>query len=176
VNLQRQDYDTVQGSEWSDYHLIQEDIYIDSSNSAEIVETLPSGVYRYRLQLTSDPAVASEHAEVKVPYPLRLGQSYPNPFIRGHHSEISIPYTVGGNPNGPHEGERIGELREVTLIVYDVTGARVRVLWDGLLDPGVYITPWNGLNDQSELVASGTYYYRLSAEGQTATGKLVFLR
>jgi hypothetical protein len=176
VTLQRQDYDTVVASGWSNYQTIQEDIYVDSTSSVVIEEILPPGVYRYRLHLSSDPAVASDLVEAKVPFDLRLGQSYPNPFVRGSSPEVKIPYIVGGNPNGPHEENTIEELAEVTLIIYDVTGARVRVLMDGLQTPGGYIARWNGLDDRSVQVASGVYYYRLAAGSQALTRKLVFLR
>ena len=176
LTLERQDFDTAEQQDWSDYRTLRDDIYIDSSTSVVHEENLPSGVYRYRVFLTADPTVASDHAMVKVPFALRLGQSYPNPFVQGRSSELRIPYSVGGNPSGPHEEIAIEELKEVSLVIYDATGARVRVLKDELQAPGSHIASWNGRDERAVLVASGVYYYRLSAGGQPATRKLVFLR
>jgi hypothetical protein len=44
------------------------------------------------------------------------------------------------------------------------------------VEAGRHVIDWNGRNDLNREVASGVYFYRLSAGDDEATRKLVFLR
>lgn len=89
-----------------------------------------------------------------VPTEFALYNAYPNPF----NPEAVIRYTIG--ESGP-----------VTLKVFDITGAEVATLADGYRDVGVYSESFNGA-----ALPSGTYFYRLTAEGFTATKKMILLK
>ena len=89
--------------------------------------------------------------------------NYPNPF----NPETWIPY-------------QLAEDAPVTLTIYDVRGTQVRRLDLGYQPAGIYQTRvraayWDGRNDLGEWVASGLYFYTLSAGNFTATAKM-FLR
>jgi flagellar hook assembly protein FlgD len=62
------------------------------------------------------------------------------------------------------------------LFIYDVNGARVRTLVDGELPAGAHSVAWNGTDARGQTVASGVYYYRLDAGGQSATKQMVLLK
>ena len=89
----------------------------------------------------------------------RLEQNYPNPF----NPITRIPYEI----------EAPGQ---VTLTVYDVTGARVRTLVDEAAKPGLYSTVWDGRNARGESVSSGIYFYRLATPTRALTRKMVLLK
>ncbi|UCH84508.1 MAG: T9SS type A sorting domain-containing protein [Candidatus Latescibacterota bacterium] len=89
-----------------------------------------------------------------------LFQNVPNPF----NPSTTIRYTVG-EPGG-----------YVSLRVYDVTGRVIRVLFDGAAGPGEKTVTWDGDNEQGKRVASGVYFYRLTAPGFARTMKLVVLK
>ena len=87
--------------------------------------------------------------------------NYPNPF----NPETWIPY-------------QLAEPAEVTIRIYAVNGSLVRVLSLGHQATGSYQTRtraayWDGRNNQGEPVASGIYFYTLTADDFTATRKML---
>jgi hypothetical protein len=95
------------------------------------------------------------------PYPERflLHQNVPNPF----NPTTLIRYEV------PPEGGR------VLLSIYDVEGRLVHTLVDGVESPGIKFASWDGRNTAGQRVASGVYFYRLTAENFEQTLKMTLL-
>ena len=90
--------------------------------------------------------------------------NYPNPF----NPETWIPY-------------HLGEPSEVTVTIYGANGRLVRTLTLGHQAPGRYhhksrAAYWDGRNDFGERVASGLYFYTLTAGDFTATGRMLILK
>ena len=90
--------------------------------------------------------------------------NYPNPF----NPETWIPY-------------RLATDTAVVLTIYDVRGVVVRELRLGYQSAGVYQSKhraayWDGRNDAGEKVASGVYFYTLTAGEFTATRKLLIAK
>jgi hypothetical protein len=90
---------------------------------------------------------------------LRLHQNVPNPF----NPQTLIRYDI---PDGGSD---------VTLRVYDVGGRLVRSLVEGPQTEGAKSVTWNGRDDHGARVASGVYFYRLTAPGFEQTHKMVML-
>ena len=65
---------------------------------------------------------------------------------------------------------------QVSLGVYDATGSPVRTLVNGTLEPGSHSATWNRTNSNDRSVANGTYFYRLSVEGKSVSGKAIVLK
>ena len=96
-----------------------------------------------------------------MPEETALLPNYPNPF----NPETWIPY-------------QLSEPAEVTLYIYAVNGTLVRTLVLGHKPAGIYQSRtravyWNGKNEVGESVASGIYFYTLTAGDFTATRKLL---
>ncbi|MDE0466064.1 MAG: T9SS type A sorting domain-containing protein [Candidatus Poribacteria bacterium] len=96
-----------------------------------------------------------------IPTKTRLLANYPNPF----NPETWIPYQLATDTN-------------VTLTIYDANGVPIRVLDLGHQPAGVYrarnrAAYWDGRNEQRERVASGIYFYTLSAGDFTATRRML---
>ena len=90
--------------------------------------------------------------------------NYPNPF----NPETWIPY-------------QLSEPAEVTLRIYAVSGTLVRTLNLGHQPAGIYhqrsrAAYWNGKNELGESVASGVYFYTLTAGNFTATRKMLIMK
>ena len=104
-------------------------------------------------------------AETKaVPETSALLPNYPNPF----NPETWIPYHLAKAAN-------------VTLTIYDVRGSVVRELTLGHQPVGVYVRRgraayWDGRNHLGEKVASGLYFYTLTAGEFNATRKLLIAK
>ncbi len=88
-----------------------------------------------------------------------LHPNYPNPF----------------NPTTVIRYE-LASAGEVTVTIYDVTGALVKTLEARHRERGRYEVGWNGTNDQGQGIASGIYFYRLRAPGFTKTRKMILLK
>ena len=96
-----------------------------------------------------------------VPSHTKLLLNYPNPF----NPETWIPY-------------QLATATDVSVSIYSVNGTLVRTLALGHQAAGVYQSKsqaayWDGRNEIGEQVASGVYFYTLTAGGFSATGKML---
>ena len=99
-----------------------------------------------------------------IPEETALLHNYPNPF----NPETWIPY-------------QLAEPAEVTLTIYDMNGGMVRRLAVGHQAAGMYQSRsravyWDGRNQLGESVASGLYFYMLTAGEFTATRRMLILK
>ena len=99
-----------------------------------------------------------------IPETTALLPNYPNPF----NPETWIPYHLATDA-------------AVVLTIYDVRGSVVRTLTFGHQPAGVYESRgraayWDGKNHIGEPVASGVYFYTLTAGEFTATRKLLIAK
>ncbi|MXV74317.1 T9SS type A sorting domain-containing protein [Candidatus Poribacteria bacterium] len=106
-------------------------------------------------------AVLEQFLALLLPKETVLFVNYPNPF----NPETWIPY-------------QLAEPADVTLYIHSVNGVLVRTLELGHQSAGVYRSRsraayWNGRNEHGEAVASGIYFYTLTARDFTATRKML---
>ena len=99
-----------------------------------------------------------------IPDETALHRNYPNPF----NPETWIPY-------------QLAESAEVTLTIYDINGQLVRRLAVGHQAAGMYQSRsravyWDGRNQLGESVASGLYFYTLTADDFTETRRMLILK
>jgi hypothetical protein len=168
------------GGGWEPVKVVSDGTVVPAGSSNEFEDRLKaSGAYQYRLRFTDDPLLVTPWSNsVELVFNVTLDQSRPNPFVAGTHAEAVIPYSVGGIPPDPNPGTEppISSYSDIRMEIYDVSGARVRTLVEGIDSPGDYTVGWNGRDDHNNPVASGIYFYRLRAAGQVLTRKLVFIR
>lgn len=82
------------------------------------------------------------------------------------------------NPFNPITNIRFGlkEQGHMSLRIYDAAGRLIITLIDESRPAGNYNAEWNGRDKNGSIVASGVYFYRLSAEEFVQTKKMVLLR
>lgn len=82
------------------------------------------------------------------------------------------------NPFNPHTIIRfeLPRAARARLAIFDVRGGLVRVLVDGPQAAGHHEITWDGLDAGGRGAATGTYFYRLEADGVSAAKKLTLLR
>ena len=100
----------------------------------------------------------------EIPSETELLANYPNPF----NPETWIPY-------------RLAKAAKVTLDIYDTNGRLVRTIDVGFKPAAVYESRasavyWDGRNASGESVASGVYFYHLSASDYSATRKMLITK
>lgn len=96
---------------------------------------------------------------LKSPVGYWLYQSHPNPF----NSETVISYQL------PRKSW-------VTIKVFNLRGQEIKTLADEEKEPGYFTIHWDGRDSTGGHVVSGTYVYRMKAEGFVQTRKMLLLR
>ena len=136
-------------------------------SSTLTAENLQRWIYEAKQVTNSDEifqrgiAVLEELLASLTPKETALLPNYPNPF----NPETWIPYQLAKPAN-------------VTLTIYAADGKVVRTLTLGHQPVGIYQNKsraayWDGKNEVGEPVASGIYFYTLTAKKYTATRKML---
>ncbi|MDE0427249.1 MAG: T9SS type A sorting domain-containing protein [Candidatus Poribacteria bacterium] len=97
----------------------------------------------------------------RIPSETKLLLNYPNPF----NPETWIPY-------------QLAKATEVTVMIHSMNGSLIRTIELGHQAAGTYKSKsqaayWDGRNELGEQVASGLYFYTLTAGDFTATHKML---
>ncbi|HTY00100.1 MAG TPA: T9SS type A sorting domain-containing protein [Bacteroidota bacterium] len=115
----------------------------------------------YERYIVSIPIFAASKHESGAPLKFELFQNYPNPF----NPTTTIRYTVGGV-----RGQASG-VSNVRLSVYDLLGREVAVVVDERQTPGEHEVRVDGRS-----LASGMYFYRLTAGNNSAVRKMTIIK
>jgi hypothetical protein len=102
----------------------------------------------------SQPFNTAVRAPEERPASFSLAQNYPNPF----NPTTVINYTIA-------------DRQAASIRVYDILGREVATLLNEVKDPGSYTVSFDGAR-----LASGLYYYRLTAGSFIATRKMLLMR
>lgn len=94
-----------------------------------------------------------------LPQTYALSQNFPNPFNPTTTIEYSIPTT--GN---------------VSLVIYNVAGQKVRTLVNGTQAANFYKVVWDGKNDNGMTVGTGTYFYKLVSGNYSKIVKMTLMK
>ena len=114
---------------------------------------------RVRLNEGSVVVTLTNDGKPDVPTTYALYPNYPNPF----NPETTIRYGV------PVPGR-------VVVVVYNLSGQKVRELVSGLRDAGMYTVLWDGRDDRGSEVGSGVYLYRLQAGRHEDIRRMVMVK
>ncbi len=123
--------------------------------SCTVAGLQPGTSYFYRLRAVGT-GTPSGYSNVERVTTLRvtagtftLSHNYPNPFNPGTRIDFQVP-----------------EQSRVNLTVFDVLGRPVKTLLDGAASGGIPLfVLWDGTDEKGVNVASGVYFYRMSATG-----------
>ncbi len=96
---------------------------------------------------------------VVLPADFALHPAYPNPFNAAVALSFDLPKAA-----------------VVALVLYDGLGRPARHLVEGPLAAGRYRFVWDGRDQEGRAVASGVYFYRLTADSFVAVGRLALVR
>jgi len=106
-----------------------------------------------------NPPTSVEATQHFSPRGFTLEQNYPNPFNPS--TVISFQLPAAG---------------EVSLAIYSSTGQLVRQLARGKFASGRHQVAWDGKNDRGQRVASGSYFYQISAGGFQSIKRMMLLK
>jgi len=105
-------------------------------------------IFEVRPTLAIAPSVST------LPDKFHLGQNYPNPF----NSETVIPF-------------RLTQATTAKIIIYNLKGEQVDLIFQGDYPPGSYQVVWN-----SQTFSSGLYFYKLATSFGSSTHKLLVIK
>jgi len=88
-----------------------------------------------------------------------LGNAYPNPFNPETEISFSLP-----------------ERAEVSLVIYNILGEKVKTLVNGEMSAGTHTVSWKGNDEAGNKVSSGIYFYRMQAGDFTQSKRLTLLK
>ncbi|MBN2279175.1 MAG: T9SS type A sorting domain-containing protein [Candidatus Marinimicrobia bacterium] len=95
-----------------------------------------------------------------VPEEFKLEKNYPNPFNPTTNIRFAIP-----------------EQGNVSLVVYDLLGNKIKTLVSSSMKAGFYNAAWNATNEAGLRVSSGVYFYRLMVGNRIVdTKKMVLMK
>lgn len=131
----------------------QKRVYLTSLLLPKAKQVASSGSPRFEIILApGTTSVSNEPGDT--PLSFGLEQNYPNPF----NPSTTINYTIAKSG-------------QVSLSVYNLMGQKVAELVNEVKGEGSYNVSWNAAG-----AASGMYYYRLEAAGQTLTRKMTLIK
>ena len=124
-------------------------------NNGKATLTIPDGSLKYKVEAVKLPSSTTDiEDKMNLPKEFGLNQNYPNPF----NPSTTISYSVPSNS-------------PVTLKVYDVLGKEVTTLVDEVKAAGNY-----QVNFRASNLASGTYFYRITAGAFVQTKKMSLVK
>ncbi len=157
-------------NENGEYHRITKEVIPGAGNSTsahsyhfEDNSALAGKTYFYRLVDIDLNGVRSYHGPIMVNAPIpedfSLEQNYPNPF----NPETQIQF-------------RLNEPGNCTLSIYNLRGQMVRTLVNRSMQAGTHMVTWDGLDNQGNVMPSGTYLYKLEFNDQTRVKKMELIK
>jgi hypothetical protein len=94
-----------------------------------------------------------------LPKTFDLSNNYPNPFNPSTEIQFSVPKTAN-----------------ISLIIYNLLGQRVRTLAQGVYAPGQYRVTWDGRGEYGQTLASGVYFSRLETGSVALVKKMLMMK
>jgi len=133
------------------------DVFRLRVDGEEVNETLVWSNMGDRIEVTQLSTSANNGTVLPENY--SLNQNYPNPF----NPSTNISFTMA----------KAGQAK---IEIYNLLGRVVAVPYNGEAQAGTNEVIWNGTNTTGEKVASGIYFYRLTADNFTETKKMILLK
>lgn len=110
------------------------------------------------LEVLGGPVGVAENTDA-LPKAFKLHQNYPNPFNPTTRISYELPRAT-----------------QVSVVIYDLLGQRVRTLVDSKKTAGVHMIEWNGRSDANIPMASGMYFYKIETPEFSQVAKMMLLK
>ena len=66
--------------------------------------------------------------------------------------------------------------QNIDLVIYDVLGKKINIIYSGFLSDGRYEYSWNGVNTNNEKVSSGIYYIAAVGDNRQEWKKITLIK
>lgn len=123
-------------------------------------ESIELGRSRVEVNFVLNPQIITDvDHDAGVPRQMELYGNYPNPF----NPETTISF---GLPKA----------MRVKVLVFNVLGREVALLYDGPMSAGTQHLTWNGSDRSGRQLSSGLYFYRVEGGTTALTGKMLLMK
>jgi hypothetical protein len=127
-------------------------------------DEVANDIYYYRLKQIDFSGQFEYSPEIEVnvdltPQNFELHQNFPNPFNPTTSIQFQVP-----------------KQSDVTIVVYDMLGQEVKSLFANQVQAGTYTVQWDGSNNSGLKMSSGSYIYRMTADGFIETKEMILLK
>ena len=105
-------------------------------------------------------------------------ESYVTTFKNDHHSKPYKIISCYPNPFNPTTQIRynLSEYQFVSIVIYDITGSKIRSLVNSKQPAGNHIIRWDAKDDIGKNISSGIYIYSIQIGEYRSTKNIVFLK
>ena len=150
---------SVTSSDWTKAANIAGNGTTTETKSYTFSETINTGKYNYRLKQIDfngnfEYFNLANEVNIGAPEKFSLSQNYPNPF----NPTTKIDFDL------PKDGK-------VSIVIFDITGREIANLVNEVKTAGYYTLQFNASN-----LASGMYFYKITAGSFTAVKKMVLIK
>ena len=139
-------------------YVLQNDVWTkvesEVNSCTNMVSSKISRLGKYRLMYDPQAEISSTAPET-----YKLYQNYPNPF----NANTTITYYLPDNTN-------------LQIQIFNIKGDLIKTLFDGNQVAGHHKIKWGGKNLYNNPVASGLFFYKLSANQHSKTKKMLLLK
>ena len=142
---------------WDDWEAIQRDLFItDLDGRVVYKQNITSGIPSNIVDIISGYLNVQEEI---LSDRFLLKQNYPNPF----NGLTTIEYSIPSASN-------------ILFKIYDMSGKEIRTLHNGYQNSGSAAIIWDGKDKNSQLVASGIYFYSIVSGQNSLVKKLTLVK
>lgn len=124
--------------------------YNDYSTGAPVVKVIRPEINLAEVSASGTGALPTSYG---------MSQNTPNPFNPTTNINYALP-----------------EAGQVRISVFNILGQNIKDLVDDYMEPGVHQVVWDGKDASGSSVASGVYFYKISAKDYSETKKMVLLK
>ncbi len=159
------DTDVPAGLDETQFHAWRLDMgvpqWVDMGGTPDAVNNMVTGVSTTELSpwTLGPPGVTAVEEGAQVPRVFFLNQNTPNPFWGRTTIAFGLPKAA-----------------DVSLVVYNAAGQKVRTLVSGHKNAGTYTVTWDGRDDAGRPVAAGAYFFKFQAGEYQSLKKTLLLK
>ena len=142
---------------WNDWEASQRDLFITDINGQVVYkQNITSGIPANIIDIISGFLNVQEE---NFPERFLLKQNFPNPF----NGQTTIEYSIPSASN-------------ISFKIFDMNGKEIRTLHNGYHKVGNAAIIWDGKDKNSQLVASGIYYYSIVYDQYSKVKNLTLIK
>ena len=142
---------------WNDWEANQRDLFITDINGQVVYnQNITSGIPVSIIDIISGFLNVQKE---NLPDRFLLKQNFPNPF----NGQTTIEYSIPSASN-------------ILFKIYNMNGMEIRTLHNGHHSSGNAAIVWDGKDKNSQLVASGIYYYSIVSDQYSKIKKLTLIK
>jgi len=144
------------------------------------IPNVAAGVYSVRASLAGYETFTHDGVVINIDE-VTIRHFVLSPLSDSDDVSVAVATVLWGNYPNPFNPSTViafdmGSAGEVVIDVYNIKGAKVKTLVNGVFGAGRHSVVWDGCADDGRAVGSGVYFYRMGAGGYSAVRKMLLVK